>query len=70
MEFTDTHDLSIDYMLREAVGYGQQDVANLEPVAKLTNLAPHAEPLVAEAFNMAKRHLATLEGLVNAGPSA
>lgn len=69
MEFTDTHDLSIDYMLREAVGYGQQDVANLEPVAKLTNLSPHAEPLVAEGFNMAKRHLATLEGLVSAKPS-
>jgi bacterioferritin (cytochrome b1) len=69
VEFTDTHDLSIDYMLREAVGYGQQDVANLEPVAKLTNLAPHAEPLVAEAINMAKRHLATLEGLVSAKPS-
>lgn len=69
MEFTDTHDLSIDYMLREAVGYGEQDVAALEEVAKLTNLAPQAEPLVAEAFNMAKRHLATLEGLVPAKPA-
>ncbi|MGD9635635.1 MAG: ferritin-like domain-containing protein [Pirellulales bacterium] len=69
MEFTDTHDLSIDYMLREAVGYGQQDVESLEPVAKLTNLAPQAEPLVAEAFNMAKRHLATLEGLTPAKPA-
>ena len=69
MEFTDTHDLSIDYMLREAVGYGQQDVAALEEAAKLTNLAPQAEALVAEACNIAKRHLATLAGLAPAKPA-
>ena len=39
MEFTDTHDLSIDYMLREAVGYGKQDVAELEAAAATPNLA-------------------------------
>ncbi len=68
MEFTDTHDLSIDYMLREAVGYCQQDVADLEAAAATPNLAPQAAPLVNEAANMAKRHLATLEALVPPKP--
>ena len=46
MEFTDTHDLSIDYMMREAVGYCRQDVADLEAAAATPNLAPQAAPLV------------------------
>ncbi len=58
MEFTDTHDLSIDYMLREAVGYGRQDVADLEAAAATPNLAPPAEQLVKEAVQLAKRQLA------------
>jgi bacterioferritin (cytochrome b1) len=66
MEFTDTHDLSIDYMLREAVGYGRQDVAALEELTKLTNLAPQAEPLVRDAYQMVVRHSATLEALIPA----
>jgi bacterioferritin (cytochrome b1) len=68
MEFTDTHDLSIDYMLREAVGYGKQDVAELESAAATPNLAPQAAPLVAEALNMAQRQLISLEALVQANP--
>jgi bacterioferritin (cytochrome b1) len=68
MEFTDTHDLSIDYMLREAVGYGRQDVADLEAAAATPTLAPQATPLVNDAVNMAKRQLATLESLVQPNP--
>jgi bacterioferritin (cytochrome b1) len=68
MDFTDTHDLSIDYMLREAVGYGRQDVAALESAAATKNMTPQAEPLVNEALQMAKRHLATLEGLSPSSP--
>jgi len=69
MEFTDTHDLSIDYMLREAVGYGRQDVADLEAAAATPNLAPQAQLLVDEAVNTAKRQLASLEALVPANPA-
>lgn len=69
MEFTDTHDLSIDYMMREAVGYCQQDVAELEAAAATPNLAPQAALLVNEALNMAKRQLASLEALVPANPA-
>jgi bacterioferritin (cytochrome b1) len=68
MEFTDTHDLSIDYMLREAVGYGRQDVAALESAAAAPNVAPQAATLVTEALNMARRQLASLESLVNPNP--
>lgn len=60
MEFTDTHDLAIDYMLREAVGYARQDVAQLENVAATPNLAPVAELLTREALRLSKRHLETL----------
>ena len=68
MEFTDTHDLSIDYMMREAVGYGRQDVAALESAAANPNVAPPAATLVTEALNLAKRQLASLESLVNPNP--
>jgi len=68
MEFTDTHDLSIDYMLREAVGYGKQDVADLEAAAATPNLVPQAATLVGDAVNCAKRHLATLESLAQPNP--
>ncbi len=68
MEFTDTHDLSIDYMLREAVGYGRQDVAELEKAAATPNLAPLAATLVAEALNAGKRHLASLEAVTPPNP--
>ena len=30
MEYTDTHDLGIDYMVQEAIGYMRQDIAELE----------------------------------------
>lgn len=68
MEFTDTHDLAIDYMLREAVGYARQDVAVLESAAATPNLAPPAAHLTTEALNMGKRHLASLESLVQPNP--
>ena len=55
-------------MLREAVGYGNQDVADLEAAAATPNLLPQAEPLVNDALNMAKRHLATIEALVPPNP--
>ena len=63
MEFTDTHDLSIDYLVLEAIDNGRQDVAELAALAATAGLAPRAEPLVREAAGMAKRHLESLEQL-------
>jgi bacterioferritin (cytochrome b1) len=68
MEFTDTHDLAIDYMLREAVGYARQDVEVLESAAATPNLTPLATSLTTDALNMGKRQLASLESLVHPNP--
>jgi bacterioferritin (cytochrome b1) len=68
MEFTDTHDLAIDYMLREAVGYARQDVEVLESAAATPNLTPLATNLTTDALNMGKRQLASLESLVHPNP--
>ena len=68
MEFTDTHDLSLDYLVRQAIWYARQDVANLEAAAATPGLAPSAEPLVRDAVPMAKRHLASLEALARPNP--
>ena len=55
--------LSIDYMLRESVGYARQDLAALEPLAAARQLPAPADVLVADALAMARRHLQTLEQL-------
>ncbi len=68
MEFTDTHDLSIDYLMRAAVAYGKQDVADLEAAVATPNLAPQAESLVSEALHLARRQLASLVALVHPNP--
>jgi len=63
MEFTDTHDLGIDYLIREAIGYQRQDVASLEACAATPNLSPPAQSLVAETLRIANGHLKSLEEL-------
>jgi len=63
MEFTDTHDLGIDYMVQEAIGYQQQDLAELEVCVDRLAAAPAAHAVVSEILNLAKRHLKTLEEL-------
>jgi hypothetical protein len=63
IEFTDTHDLEIDYLIREAIDYGKEDVANLERCVESLRLAPAAQSLAAEALGMAKGHLESLQEL-------
>jgi len=65
MEFTDTHDLGLDYLIREAIGYQRQDIADLKACAESLPLAPAARSLVEEALGMAKGHLESLEELQN-----
>jgi len=62
-EFTDTHDLGIDYLIREAIGYQQQDIAELESLSAATDLTPAAGSLVSEALGLAKGHLESLQEL-------
>src|SRR5438477_11466282 len=63
IEFTDTHDLSIDYLLQEAIDCLKQDVGDLSGCADKLRLAPAAQSLAAEAVGMTKGHLALLQQL-------
>lgn len=62
-EFTDTHDLEIDYLIEEAIGYQKQDITDLSECVEALRLAPAAQSLAAEALGMAKGHLESLEEL-------
>ena len=63
IEFTDTHDLEIGFLIQQAIGYQQQDIANLEECVDALRLAPVAQSLAAEALGMAKGHLESLQEL-------
>ena len=63
MEFTDLHDLDIDYLLRLAVRYQEQDVAAIQALVERLQTAPAAKALAEEALGMAKAHLDTLREL-------
>lgn len=66
MEFTDLHDLDIDYLLRLAVRYQVQDVAAIGALVERLQTAPAAKALAEEALGMAKGHLDTLRELTQA----
>ena len=63
IEFTDTHDLEIDFLIEEAIGYQKQDIADLTQCVDELRLSPAAQSLAAEALGMAKGHLESLEEL-------
>ena len=63
IEFTGTHDLAIDFLIREAIGYQKEDIANLKECVERLRLAPAAQSLAAEALGMAKGQLESLEEL-------
>lgn len=70
IEFTDTHDLAIDFLIREAIGYQREDIANLQQCVDSLRLAPAAQSLAAESLGMAKGHLQSLEELAARGDSS
>ena len=67
MEFTDTHDLSVDHLLREAIRYQREDIAQLQACRDELTTAATAHALVEEAVGMAKGHLESLEELPSDG---
>ena len=67
MEFTDTHDLGLDYQIQAAMKYAKEDIRRLAACAEALNLAPAAKALAEEALGMTKGHLQLLEELVG-GP--
>jgi hypothetical protein len=69
IEFTDTHDLEIDFLIQEAIGYQKEDIAGLQVCVDQLRIAPAAQSLASEALGMAKGHLESLEEL-SAHPGA
>lgn len=65
MEYTDTHDLGIDYQLTSAIDYQQQDIDTLQHLVGQLQAFPAAKALAEEALGMAKGHLEALQELVD-----
>ena len=63
IEYTDTHDLGIDFLLQEAIDCTKQSVGDLEQSVDSLRLAPAAQSLASEAVGMTKGHLELLQKL-------
>jgi hypothetical protein len=63
MEFTDMHDLSVDFLLRAAVRYQEYDVEAIADIVGRLSTEPAAKAVAEEALGMAKGHLDTLREL-------
>ncbi len=61
IEFTDTHDLAIGFLVQEAVDYQKQNIAELQECVEALRSAPAAQSLASEALGMAKAHLESLQ---------
>jgi hypothetical protein len=70
IEYTDSHDLSIDYLIQEAIDGQRQDIAELTQCVEALRLAPTAQSLASEALGLAKGNLETLEELARRPPQA
>ena len=64
MDYTDTHDLQLDYLLRLAINYQKQDIEAMRQCVDDLRLAPLASTLAEEALGMAQGQLESLEELV------
>lgn len=63
MEFTDTHFLSLDYLLKELAYYQRQDVAAVEAIARQLADEREARELAEETLGMERAHLEAIEAL-------
>jgi ferritin len=64
MEFTDTHFLSLDFLLKELLRYQRQDVATIERIASQLGDARAARELAEETLGMERAHLEAIDALV------
>jgi hypothetical protein len=64
MEYTDTHDLGIDYQIDSAMEYQRQDIESIEHLISQLAPFPAAKSLAEEALGMAKGHLESLQELL------
>ena len=70
MEFTDLHDLDIDYVLLAAERYQAEDVAAIEQLVERLRTAPAARAIAEESLGMAKGHLDILRELTGAAKAS
>ena len=70
MEFTDLHDLDIDFLVKAAVRYQEQDVAEIQTLVDRLQTFPAAKSLAEESLGLAKGHLDSLKELVATSKSA
>lgn len=64
MEFTDLHDLSMSFLLKELVRYQKRDIRRIQQCIDDLRLAPLARAVGEESLGAAKGHLDTLEELI------
>lgn len=64
--FTDTHDLSLDYLLTEVIHYHKQDIQAIEACVRDLGTDLTAKALAEEILGNARGHLESLEELVTA----
>lgn len=64
MAFTDTHDLSLDYLIKEMIDYQKQDVAAIEKCVADLKADATARTLAEELLGNARGHLESLEELL------
>lgn len=63
MEFTDTHLLSLDFLIHELIHYQKQDVAAIEDCVRRLARDPEGRALAEEALGSERAHLEALERL-------
>ena len=68
IEYTDTHDLDVDFLMNMATAYQQQDIDAISEIIEQLQLAPAAKALSEEALGMARGHLESLRELVASEP--
>lgn len=62
-DFTDTHDLSIDFLVEEAIDCLKQDVDDLAGCVEKLRVTPAAQALASEALGLTKGNLEQLQRL-------
>jgi hypothetical protein len=63
LDFPDTHDLALDYLVGKIVACQKSDVAKIEQIVAELHGDPYALTMAEEALGAARGHLETLEEL-------
>ena len=63
MEYTDTHDLSLDFLVRELIGYQKWLIGQIEQIVARVGDDREARELAQETLGGEKAHLDALQEL-------